>query len=251
MTPVTQLVQWNVSCWRLKLKRRICSGATPEAESFQLENQHISRVKCVSRAHYSTGGMVLMAGLTAQLPHGEPQLWARLAPRAWDCQGLGWGGVTHEPAVRASEPRLEEGSILAICCTTSKVTLHVGCMADCGSVFVLCLCVRLLSVVLKWTKRKKLLHESAIFLSTFHASNKSSVFIEKVEYGPPANPSAVSLSAIVLHLVCFATCSPFNFISSYLMWCVRVDTWISGLNCVTPGWCRILTPLEPTQVDPR
>lgn len=165
--------------------------------------------------------------------------------------GVG-GGVTHEPAVRASEPRLEEGSILAICCTTSKVTLHVGCMADCGSVFVLCLCVcvRLLSVVLKWTKRKKLLHESAIFLSTFHASNKSSVFIEKVEYGLPANPSAASLSAIVLHLVCFATCSPFNFISSYLLRCVRVDTWISGLNCVTPGWCHILTLLEPTQVDP-
>lgn len=92
MTPVTQQVQWNVSGWRLKLKQTICSGATPEVESFQLENQHISRVKCVSRVHYSTGGTVLMAGLTAQLPHRDPQLWAWLAPRARDCQKWAGGG---------------------------------------------------------------------------------------------------------------------------------------------------------------
>lgn len=95
MTPVTQPVQWNVSGWRLKLKQTICSGATSEVESFQLENQHISRVKCVSRVHYSTGGTVLMAGLTAQLPHRDPQLWAWLAPQARDCQGWQEGGGWH------------------------------------------------------------------------------------------------------------------------------------------------------------
>lgn len=104
------LQRWRASNWRTK---------------------HISRVKCVSRVHYSTGGTVLMAGLTAQLPHREVQLWARLAPRARVCQG----GVTHEPAVRASEHRLEEGSSLAIWSTTPKVTLHVGCISECDSVF--------------------------------------------------------------------------------------------------------------------
>lgn len=79
MTPLIQLAQWNVGCWRLELKWTICSGAPPEVEGFQLENQHISRVKCVSRAHYSTGGAVPVAGLTVQLPHGELQLWALLA----------------------------------------------------------------------------------------------------------------------------------------------------------------------------
>lgn len=74
MTPLKQLAQWNVGRWRLKLKWTICSGAPPEVEGFQLENQHISRVKCVSRVHYSTGGTVFVAGLTAQLPHGELQL---------------------------------------------------------------------------------------------------------------------------------------------------------------------------------
>lgn len=79
MTPLIQLAQWNVGCWRLELEWTICSVAPPEVEGFQLENQHISRVKCVSRVHYSTGGVVPVAGLTAQLPHGELQFWARLA----------------------------------------------------------------------------------------------------------------------------------------------------------------------------
>lgn len=79
MTTLIQLVQWNVGCWRLELKWTICSGAPPEVEGFQLENRHISRAKCVSRVHYSTGGAVPVAGLTVQLPHRELQLWAWLA----------------------------------------------------------------------------------------------------------------------------------------------------------------------------
>lgn len=80
-----------------------------------------------------------MAGLTAQLPHRTTAL-STAGIMGLGLPGGGGGGLTHEPAVRTSELRLEEGSSLAIWCTTSKVTLHAGCMSDCGSVFVLCLC---------------------------------------------------------------------------------------------------------------
>lgn len=73
-----------------------------------------------------------MAGLTARLPGKVLRRGVCLAPGAPDCQGA----VTPEPAVGGSECRLDEGSSLTICCTTAKVTLYVGCVSECDSVFV-------------------------------------------------------------------------------------------------------------------
>lgn len=52
MTPVTRLCTVKRELLKAQFK-------TPEVESFQLENEHISGVKCASRVHYSTGGPVL------------------------------------------------------------------------------------------------------------------------------------------------------------------------------------------------
>lgn len=60
-----------------------------------------------------------------------------------------------EPAVRATERRLDEVSSLTICCTTAKVTLYVECVSECESVSVcvsmwMCECVHRASALKVW-----------------------------------------------------------------------------------------------------
>lgn len=108
-----------------------------------------------------------MAGLTARLPGWVLTVRVWLAPEPLDCQGA----VTPEPAVRATERSLDEGNSLAICCTTAKVTLYVGCVSECENVFVcpklysICVCSHMLHscVWVNWM----LIHQCVFVLAVY------------------------------------------------------------------------------------